>query len=394
MDQGSHYGNRISLISKSGFRYVGILKDVDEEKQTISLVQVRSMGTEGRKGDPKEEVPPLNEIYEFVQFRATDVTSVQFESDPQASTLPQDPAISNTTQQQPAQISSQNTQVAQKKPLPDNNTPQDSKKKLPVKDDNAITKEEHFQKKYDEKQHPSSDKPVDNHHSLNQNSSHNYNGTRHDSRRARGDSHNRGHGRRYNNRNQLISVPNSDFDFQENNSKFDRSELVKEFVQLSVGRSDDLQGNDSDDHIEPNSVNKYSQNQKPLAPQNETITDSEGVVIKPEDYYNKSKSFFDDISCEIKERNSNAMSQPMRREKAKTERRHNLETFGVANSTNNYNYYRNNNRYNGRGRGGYNQGHTHRSGQNQGYYQGPRPPRNPQNSDKYENKVEQPAQAQ
>ncbi|KAJ2852208.1 hypothetical protein J3B02_003487, partial [Coemansia erecta] len=84
------YGNPLSLISFSKIRYVGILKDVNEAQQTISLENVRSMGTEGRRGNTLEEIPPSNDVYEFIQFRAADVISVQFESE---STLPNDPAI-------------------------------------------------------------------------------------------------------------------------------------------------------------------------------------------------------------------------------------------------------------------------------------------------------------
>ncbi|KAJ1858009.1 hypothetical protein LPJ57_007072, partial [Coemansia sp. RSA 486] len=91
------YGNPLSLISFSKIRYVGILKDVNEAQQTISLENVRSMGTEGRRGNPLEEIPPSNDFYEFIQFRAADVVSVQFESEPVAPNpppaVPNDPAI-------------------------------------------------------------------------------------------------------------------------------------------------------------------------------------------------------------------------------------------------------------------------------------------------------------
>ncbi|KAJ2811626.1 hypothetical protein GGI24_006804, partial [Coemansia furcata] len=92
------YGSRISLISKRNIRYVGTLEDVNEDEKTISLENVCSMGTEGRTGDPQSEIPPCDDIYEFIQFRATDVLSVQFESETQAPPppppqVPNDPAI-------------------------------------------------------------------------------------------------------------------------------------------------------------------------------------------------------------------------------------------------------------------------------------------------------------
>ncbi|KAI7823148.1 hypothetical protein BX661DRAFT_200250 [Kickxella alabastrina] len=81
------YGNRISLISKSQIRYNGILHD-----------QVSSMGTEGRRGNSVDEIPASKDIYEYIQFRATDVLSVQFETDPVTPVKaqpppPNDPAV-------------------------------------------------------------------------------------------------------------------------------------------------------------------------------------------------------------------------------------------------------------------------------------------------------------
>ncbi|KAJ2687846.1 hypothetical protein H4R19_006605, partial [Coemansia spiralis] len=79
------FGNRITLVSKSLIRYVGTLNDVNEANKTISLEQVRSLGTEGRRGNPAEEIPASNDVYEFIQFSATDVLSVDF--------VNEDPAI-------------------------------------------------------------------------------------------------------------------------------------------------------------------------------------------------------------------------------------------------------------------------------------------------------------
>ncbi|KAJ1970363.1 G2/M transition checkpoint protein Sum2, partial [Dimargaris xerosporica] len=69
MSANSLYGSRISLISKSNIRYVGTLHEMNEVDSTVSLEKVRSMGTEGRKGNPSEEIPPSQEVYAFIQFR-------------------------------------------------------------------------------------------------------------------------------------------------------------------------------------------------------------------------------------------------------------------------------------------------------------------------------------
>lgn len=43
-----YIGARLSLVSKSDIRYVGILHEIDSVNSTVSLEQVRSFGTEGR----------------------------------------------------------------------------------------------------------------------------------------------------------------------------------------------------------------------------------------------------------------------------------------------------------------------------------------------------------
>lgn len=42
-----YIGARLSLVSKSDIRYVGILHEIDSVNSTVSLEQVRSFGTEG-----------------------------------------------------------------------------------------------------------------------------------------------------------------------------------------------------------------------------------------------------------------------------------------------------------------------------------------------------------
>ncbi|RKP36723.1 Lsm14 N-terminal [Dimargaris cristalligena] len=101
MKADSLYGSRISLISKSNIRYLGILHEINEQDSTVALEQVRSMGTEGRKGgDPDEEIPASDEVFEFIQFRATDVIDIRLEEPEEAPkpappppSIPNDPAI-------------------------------------------------------------------------------------------------------------------------------------------------------------------------------------------------------------------------------------------------------------------------------------------------------------
>lgn len=86
------YGCKISLISKSEIRYEGILYTIDPKESTIALAKVRSFGSEDR---PVERpVPPRDDIFEFIIFRASDIKDLIVDDPPPApqSTL-SDPAI-------------------------------------------------------------------------------------------------------------------------------------------------------------------------------------------------------------------------------------------------------------------------------------------------------------
>ncbi|KAI9799535.1 MAG: hypothetical protein M1825_004461 [Sarcosagium campestre] len=95
-----YIGSRISLLSKSDIRYVGTLHEIDSEKTTVSLEQVTSFGTEGRRGGTDDEVPPVDEPFDYIVFRGSDVKDLRIESAPveaqapvPAPQVPNDPAI-------------------------------------------------------------------------------------------------------------------------------------------------------------------------------------------------------------------------------------------------------------------------------------------------------------
>ncbi|KAJ5418759.1 uncharacterized protein N7487_002309 [Penicillium crustosum] len=58
MEMNHLIGQRFNLISKSDIRYVGTLHEINPEASTIALENVMSFGSEGRRGNPAEEVPP------------------------------------------------------------------------------------------------------------------------------------------------------------------------------------------------------------------------------------------------------------------------------------------------------------------------------------------------
>lgn len=92
-----YIGSLISLISKSDIRYVGILHNINGEDSTISLQQVRSFGTEGRKGNATQEIPPSDNVFEFIVFRGSDVKDLRIEEKPHKYQVPNDPAILNVS---------------------------------------------------------------------------------------------------------------------------------------------------------------------------------------------------------------------------------------------------------------------------------------------------------
>ncbi|KAL2865361.1 putative G2/M phase checkpoint control protein Sum2 [Aspergillus lucknowensis] len=98
MDMNHLIGQRFNLISKSDIRYVGTLHEINPEASTIALQNVVSFGTEGRRGNPAEEISPSNSIYEYIVFRGSDVKDISVAEDKKENALPEpqmpdDPAI-------------------------------------------------------------------------------------------------------------------------------------------------------------------------------------------------------------------------------------------------------------------------------------------------------------
>ncbi|OBZ84136.1 Protein sum2, partial [Choanephora cucurbitarum] len=342
---GENYiGSKISLISLSDIRYVGILHSINAQDSTVGLKQVRSFGTEGRRGKPEEEILPSDNVFDYVVFRGSDIKDLQvFEAPPKPTppppppSMPQDPAImsmnaypppmnhtymNNNMYMQPP-VSQVPVQPPKQQPLSRPPvTSQTSNPTTPMSNSSSnnnnaannnnnywqpsavpafaadrdldqarLEKEtldelraeleesdalqpsineaaiEQLAKKVSEL-NPNEDtiissKPIDDQQQQQQQS------------RRRYESHNqnnnyRNHrGGRFNHPNNQkakhdLAIPSSEFDFEASNAKFDKSEIVKK---------------DDGEHEH-----------------------KEIEIPKPDEFYNKTSSFFDNISCESKER--------------------------------------------------------------------------------------------
>ncbi|KAI3623111.1 hypothetical protein CBS14141_003894 [Malassezia furfur] len=78
----SFIGALISLTSRSNMRYQGVLSNIDAAQATLALEKVRSWGTEGRcaaAGQPQDEVPGSEKVYDYIVFRAADVVDLRID---------------------------------------------------------------------------------------------------------------------------------------------------------------------------------------------------------------------------------------------------------------------------------------------------------------------------
>lgn len=136
-----------------------------------------------------------------------------------------------------------------------------------------------------------------------------------------------------------VEVPTTDYDFESANAKFNKQDLVKEVI---ASGEDEKMASTEGATVSADATNGEGQ----------SAPSSEKVVIPPPagGFYNRGSSFFDNISCENKERaEGKDQGRPRGAAFRNEEQKKNLETFGQG-SVDGYGY-RGGFRGRGRGRG-------------------------------------------
>eukprot|EP01054_Gregarina_sp_Poly1_P011521 Gregarina_sp_Poly_1__11520@NODE_999_length_5423_cov_682_617625_g701_i0_p2_GENE_NODE_999_length_5423_cov_682_617625_g701_i0NODE_999_length_5423_cov_682_617625_g701_i0_p2_ORF_typecomplete_len342_score38_21LSM14/PF12701_7/1_1e28FDF/PF09532_10/1_1e04FDF/PF09532_10/0_083FDF/PF09532_10/9e11SMATX/PF14438_6/0_0077_NODE_999_length_5423_cov_682_617625_g701_i041465171 len=85
-----YIGSKISLVTNSELRYEGTLININTVNSTVTLREVRMSGTEGRKA-PHGYVMPSSEVFDYIIFNGKDIKDLTV-SEP-AFSVKEDPAV-------------------------------------------------------------------------------------------------------------------------------------------------------------------------------------------------------------------------------------------------------------------------------------------------------------